>query len=104
MGVHTDLGGRRKASAEEFTEQFAVWQKDFKATQHTNPTRERGFAQPSLTRRVRVLHHHARSLGLALLAPATGRTGNNSSVVADRRGSANPRTHFSDAFVSYFPA
>ena len=30
--------------------------------------------------------------------------GSSSRVVAARGGSAKPRTHFSDAFVSYFPA
>jgi hypothetical protein len=31
-------------------------------------------------------------------------TGNSSNVVTARRGSAKPRTHFSDAFVLYFSA
>jgi len=37
-------------------------------------------------------------------APHDDDRGTSSSVVASRSGSANPRTHFCDAFVSYFPA
>ena len=36
--------------------------------------------------------------------PPAAAAGTSSKVVAARRGSAKPRTHFSDAFVSYFAA
>ena len=41
---------------------------------------------------------------LTLLEPATAARASSSNVLAERCGSAKPRTHFSDAFVSYFPA